>query len=105
MDETLGTRANGVSPAEYERAYSFVVEPERAKAIVADMFARLEASSEHNISLDPKFIALLALFCQSGRDLAATLLSPQDVQRYQRELANEYESVAAEFPSLTNEDR
>ena len=100
MHDSLEARANFVSRDEYERAYTLSVGAEQAKEIVTDMFDDLERNPDHNVALDPKFIALLAMFCDSGRKLAAALMAPEEVRSLQVQLARETDAVRAAFPEL-----
>lgn len=101
MRVSIEERANYVSRSEYERAYTFLEGSEQAKVTVAEMFDGLERNPDDHIVLDPKFVALLALFSDAGRTLAAALMAPEEVRRLQEELAREYEAVGTEFPDVT----
>lgn len=101
MRASLEQRANYVSREEYERAYALIEGAEQAKMTVAQVFDGLERNPDDHIVLDPKFIALLALFCESGRQLAAALLEPAEVKTLQQELAREFAGVREAFPDIT----
>jgi len=91
---------SGIPAADYERAYTYMVGAIRAKQIVDDMLERLEKHPDDGMVLDPKFIALLALFSPDGRKLANATMLPSVVRSHQRDLAARYESIRTEFANL-----
>jgi hypothetical protein len=100
---SLNDRMGGIPPADYERAYAYLVGPIRAGELVREMLARLETLPGDDIVFDPKFIALLALFSPEGRHVAEAVLPPAVVTSHQRELAARHESIRTEFPDILAE--
>lgn len=80
-------------------AYAFLFGRDEAESIVNELLSRL-TENEHHVLLDPRFIALLGLFSDSGRALARALYNDDELRQLQREMANANEAVRDAFPHV-----
>ena len=103
--DSVHERASFILPEDYVRAYTLLLGEEKAREVVAEEFAQLRADPENQLVLGPKFIALLAMFSDSGRALAKTKMSDVELLRLQRALCQEYATIRDAFPHvLTHEE-